>query len=261
MPILKNFVAVDWRAGKDRLYFFFKDSNTYTRFDIDDNRVPDGYPGKVDFDNWHDFHTHAKDLRFGFNTLNFQLENNLSYDQDVLWLFYYSEGKAGDYVYLDETTNVEWDPYVSDDIGVPMICKYSQDTDKVISAYPAHSSIWRKIVPYFDHIIAGTRWGDGSFRFLLNNGNSLRLTFNYGEPSSKNSNLTVEPITNKTWPGLEPYKNRIITAVQNHRTLADSYYYIFLTNNEYITYNIDENKVEYGPYTVSEQTWPGLLRD
>ena len=30
MPEAENFIAVDWRSGKDKCYFFFKDSNTYS---------------------------------------------------------------------------------------------------------------------------------------------------------------------------------------------------------------------------------------
>jgi hypothetical protein len=45
MPKLENVVAVDWRSG-DRCYFFFKDNNTYTRFDIGTNNVPQDIPPK-----------------------------------------------------------------------------------------------------------------------------------------------------------------------------------------------------------------------
>jgi hypothetical protein len=244
MSKLKNVVAVDWRAEKDKIFFFFKDSNTYTKFVIDGNGVPDGYPAPIRFGNWHDFHMHAKNLRFGFTTTNFQREDRFDLDQDFLWLFY-------------------------DDGGTPMVCTYYQDEDKVIGNSPIADSIWHMILPYFDRIVAGTWWQNStpphlSFRFLMNDGNSLFLK--WYPPSTKSDGdwthkVTLQPITNKTWPGLEPYKDRIITAAQNDRTFADSYYYIFLTGNEYITYNIQQNKVEYGPYKVSDSTWPGLLRD
>ncbi|MFL8988758.1 hypothetical protein Q8X48_09290 [Pseudomonas sp. QLc11A] len=242
----KEFIAVDWRSGKDRFYFFFKDSNTYTRFDIGDNKVPDDYPTEVKPSNWDSFHSNAKNLRFGFTTTNLLSESQWSIDEDFLWLFYY-EGHT------------------------PMVCKYDQDDDKVIRNYRVADSEWRKILPYFDRIVAGTWWrtfapgNSGKFRFLMNDGNSLLLDWNLPQrPPHFNEGiheLKLEPITDATWPGLEPYKHRIMTAVQNDRTLADSHLYIFLTDNEYITYNIQENKVEYGPYEVNDVTWPGLLRD
>ncbi|WP_213940810.1 hypothetical protein [Pseudomonas sp. dw_612] len=244
MPTLKNFVAVDWRAGKDKIYFFFKDHNTYSRFDIGDNRVPDGYPADVSFGDWHDFHIHAKNIRFGFTTTHFQEEDMLNYDQDFLWLFYY------------------------DDSRTPMVCKYYQDDDKVIGISRVADTIWKPLLDYFDDITAGTWWHSPaprklSFRFLMKDGNSLFLNWNlpHGPRSIDDwaHEILLQPITEETWPGLAPYKDRVITAAQNDRTLADSYYYIFLTNNEYITYNIQKNKVEYGPYQINETTWPGLL--
>ncbi|WP_213940809.1 hypothetical protein [Pseudomonas sp. dw_612] len=247
MRELKNFVAVDWRAGKDKIFFFFKDSNTYSRFDIGDNRVPDGYPAPISHSNWHDFHVHAKNLRFGFTTTDIHVRaNTFNFDQDYLWLFYV-------------------------DRQIPMVCKYDQDNDKVVSIETVDNSMWSLLGYYFDDIIAGTWWTDSAdsmaqFRFLMKNGQSLILDlnispFNFDAYYEGHPTLKVVPINNTTWPGLEPYKDRIITAVQNDRAFVDSYYYIFLTNNEYITYNIMEDRVEYGPYKVSEKTWPGLLRD
>jgi len=247
MPALKNFVAVDWRSGKDKIYFFFKDSNTYSKFMIDGDRVLDGYPAPITYGNWKDFHVHARHLRFGFTTT--ALPPGSPLDEDTLWLFYY-------------------DGYW------PMVSSYSQDEDKVVRTARLEDSDWAELLPYFDHIVAGTWWQRSGkmaqFRFLMNNGHFLTLDWNlsingpYSGPLDFNHGIpeiTVDPINNKTWPGLEPYKDRIITAVQNDRSFADSYYYIFLTNNEYITYNIGQNKVEYGPYKVTDVTWPGLLRD
>lgn len=88
----------------------------------------------------------------------------------------------------------------------------------------------------------------------MNDGYFLPLDFNNGE-------LSHEAITASSWPGLQNYKNRIITAVQNDRTFADSYYCTFLTNNEYITYNILKNETASGPGALDNVTWPGLLRD
>lgn len=239
MKILKNFVAVDWRAEKDRFYFFFKDDNTYSRFDIGDDATPDEYPAAVNYDNWHDFHKHVKNLRFGFTTRHIEPEFSNNTDQDHLWLFYY-----------EQTT--------------PMVCKYDQDEDKVVYHRAVYRTIWRDIIPYFENIVAGTWWEDplldhNSFRFLMNNGQSIRIKF--GGRLSSDQRVKLEPINDRTWPGLMPYQHRMITAAQNDRTLRDSYLYIFLTDNQYITYNIPENKVAYGPTKVDDHSWPGLLRD
>jgi len=248
MRALENFVAVDWRAGKDRIYFFFKDDNTYSRFDIDDNATPNEYPASVNYDNWHDFHKHVRHLRFGFTTTDFYAEPSGGSDQDTLWLFYYEN-------------------------NIPMLCKYNQDTDRVIENSAVSSSIWYQIAAYFDHIVAGTWWGTSEssdqvkFRFLMDNGHTLLVDFDRSLISRTGlfddgvPDLNLQPINDTTWPGLQPYQHRIITAAQNDRTSADSYLYIFLTDNEYITYNIPENRIEYGPKKIDNDTWPGLLRD
>jgi hypothetical protein len=82
------------------------------------------------------------------------------------------------------------------------------------------------------------------------------LTYNYLKRHSRD-----EGITYTAWPELEPYKNRIITAAQWNPTFEDSYYYIFLNNNQYIRYNLQQDRVESGPPAVDDESWPGLLND
>ncbi|MCW8278993.1 hypothetical protein IMF27_28640 [Pseudomonas sp. PCH199] len=244
MPALKNFVAVDWRAGKDKIYFFFKDINKYSRFDLADNLVEAG-PTDIKATNWGAFHSHAKDLRFGFTTTahNSKLDGAATMSElelDILWLFYY----------MDE---------------IPTVCRYDQDLDKVISVHSVKDSKWRALLPYFDRIVAGTWWKtsrhEHAFRFLLNDGTFLNLDFQPQAVTQKLPPITHLPITDKYYPGLEPYKNRIIAAVQNDQPLFNCYYYIFLTNNEYIRYSIDDSRVDTGPRKIDDGTWPGLLRD
>jgi hypothetical protein len=231
MQTLKNFVAVDWRSGKDKIYFFFKDTNKYSRFDIDSNIVEKGYPADITADNWGAVHAQLKNLRFGFTAP--ALGGTGGGGDDILWLFY--------------NTN-----------GTPMVCKYDQDLDKPVANYRLENSIWHSLAPHFDTIVAGTWWDTFApknvFRFLTNDGHYI--IYNY--ITNKTTRL---PITPESWPGLSPYKNRIIGAVQNDAPLIDTYYYIFLTNNEYIRYNLKDNKAETGPIKINDSNWPGLLRD
>lgn len=230
MPTLKNFVAVDWRAGKDKIYFFFKDTNKYSRYDIDSNTVEEGYPTTTS-GNWDAVHALQKNLRFGFAAP--ALGGSWGGGDDILWLFYY-DGKT------------------------PMVCKYDQDLDRPVGYVRLENSIWHSLLPYFDKIVAGTWWDTfaikTTFRFLMNDGHYI--VFNYTTQKTKRL-----PITPRSWPGLSPYKDRIITAVQNDAPLNDTYYYIFLTNNEYIRYNLKDNRAETGPRKVNDDNWPGLLRD
>jgi hypothetical protein len=231
MPALSSFVAVDWRSGPDQIYFFFKETNTYSRFSIADNRVPSGYPRPVP-SHWDTFNN-AQDLRFGFSTTGISPAQPFGFDSDILWLFYKED-------------------------DVPMVCKYDQDTDSVNGTYRLVDSIWYQLLPFFDNIVAGTWWQRSPqprlFRFLMNNGHFLSLNLAINK-------LNQEPITHKTWPGLEPYKNRIITAAQNDRTFAHSYFYIFLNDNEYLRYDVQGNRLDAGPIAVDDVSWPGLLRN
>ncbi|WP_166224262.1 hypothetical protein [Pseudomonas atagonensis] len=250
MPAMQNVVAVDWRSGRDCIFFFFKDTDTYSRFNIADDEVPDGYPRIVGTDRWGAFAPHAPNIRFGFTTTDLLKTTARGADDDTLWLFY-----------VDGDT--------------PMVCEYDQDSDRVIRTDPLENTLWKVLIPYFDRIIAGVWWDSnsrGRFRFILSDGNSLEMTL---DPSSEydglsemnftyykgDSKVQLAAISETTWPGITPYKDRIITAVQNDRSFADSRLYIFLTDNEYLAYNIPENQLEYGPKKVDNATWPGLLRD
>lgn len=105
---MKNFVAVDWRNGPDRIYFFFKDTDTFARFNLGDDSVEKYHPTPVK-NYWGDFGKHVKDLRFGFNTsgINWKSTN----DGDIAWFFYH-EGNT------------------------PMVCKYKQGESKVLFKKP-----------------------------------------------------------------------------------------------------------------------------
>ncbi len=229
MTNLNNFVAIDWRSGPDRIYFFFKDTDTYSRFDLGDNSVPSNYPAAT-AGNWDNFAPYTKDLRFGLTTTSFGW--NAGSDEDIAWLFFYGG-----------TT--------------PMVCKYDQDSDKVAAFYKVADSVWKPILPYFDKIIAGT-WFQLTghpflFRFILDDGHYL--SFDYKAKTVKYNRFGEYQLA-----ALKPYKDRIITAAQNDRTFADSYWYIFLTNNQYLTYNIQSDRLVAGPRTIDDGNWPGLLR-
>jgi len=237
---LKNFVAVDWRSGKDRCYFFFKDTNTYSKYNNSEDRVTPGHPKEITQNNWGDFHEHAKNLRFGFSADRIVGSNRFEWDADILWLFYY-------------------------DKQTPMVCEYDQDKDKPVSFTPVSKSIWSMLLPYFDNIIAGTFWerplratGKTIFRFILNNGKYLHLDWH-------SKKVIIDDINDTTWPGLGPYAtyadDQFITAVQidGDFLVSDSYLYIFMTGNLYLKYNISKTRLEGGGVRNVGDHWSGLL--
>ncbi|MHC8410334.1 hypothetical protein ACYZTR_09225 [Pseudomonas sp. Hz4] len=236
MKPMENFVAVDWRSDRDKCYFFFKDTKKYSRFDNSYNEVDYGYPKYYTRENWGVLHQHLSKLRFGFHTSNIITENKIELDADILWLFYY-------------------------DGETPMFCEYDQDADSNRGMRTIKGSQWAPLLPYFNRIVAGTWWeGTGlfkknktMFRFILDNGEGLDFDW-------KTQQIATHPIDETSWPGLTPYTDRIITAVKIHATFGDSYYYIFLTNNEYLKYNIQQNHLTSAPFKVNNETWPNLQK-
>ncbi|MCX4219410.1 MULTISPECIES: hypothetical protein [Pseudomonas] len=227
MPKMNNFVAVDWCAGPDRIFFFFKEHNSYSRFSLGDNKADSGYPLPVR-GNWGDHIISAADLRFGFTTTEPSWNNSI----DHLWLFYYQ----------DDT---------------PCVCQFLQQTDSVISNTTVADSKWAPLLPYFKNIIGVMRRQTTSsvdeLRVLLNNGNYLSYDYT-------SMTLEVIPLEGSDWADLEQYSDRMMTAVLNDYPTFDRYFYIFLHGNEYLRYEHESKKI-HGPIQIDDESWPGLPHD
>jgi len=223
----RNFVAVDWRSGADRLYFFFKNTNCYSRFDLGNNKVPSGYPCSLT-GHWKGFDQAAENLNFGFTTT----APSWNGGNDTLWLFYETDDKA-------------------------FVCEFSQKSDRAISTQDLEQSRWAMLLPYF-YSIVGVMWHEStsdkeSYWFLLNDGHYLTYDL-YSKV------LKRLPLAGSPWAPLEQYKLRMMTAATNDHPTFDTYFYVFLTDNTYLKYEQGAKKV-YGPYTISDTSWPGLLKD
>ncbi|KQN52530.1 hypothetical protein ASE98_21865 [Pseudomonas sp. Leaf48] len=218
MPKLKNTVAVDWRDGKDKIYFFFKDTETYSRFDIAANGILPEYPKSV-YGNWGEFAPHVKNLRFGFTGAG------NGHAKDTLWLFYYQD-------------------------NTPMVCEYSQDSDSVVSSKPVSQTKWAALHPHFDRIV-GVRWisEPNQFRVLLRD--NFVLDFNV-----LFNRLTKLSLQKAGWEKLEKYKDSLMTAVLDDTPAFHSTFYIFLTNGQYFRHQSIDALT--GPFDVNEGNWPGL---
>lgn len=59
---------------------------------------------------------------------------------------------------------------------------------------------------------------------------------------------------------MDKYKDRLITAVLNDHPAFNTFFYIFLTGNQYLRFDFNERKV-LGPIPVEEPSWPGLLQN
>ena len=64
-----------------------------------------------------------------------------------------------------------------------------------------------------------------------------------------------KPINNSNWPGLEPYKDKIIAGFKRY----DRYAYLFLSDGYYLKYDLNADELLNGyPLLVNNQLWPGL---
>ncbi|WP_236182662.1 MULTISPECIES: hypothetical protein [Pseudomonas] len=223
MTKINSLVAVDWRTGPDAIIFFFKQYEAFCRFGIGDNKV-EGSVKLMGVD-WRNLEIETKDLCFGFTTTGFGFNA-----PDSLWLFYYRD-------------------------GTPWVCEYYQKQEQVKSRTTVAQSRWAKLLPWFDRIIGvmwqGTTSTTDEYWVLLKDENYLVFDTFSGE-------LQIKPLEGSPWSEINDYyQGRMITAVLNDRSAFDRYFYIFLTDNQYLRYEQNAKEL-FGPYDIDEDSWPGL---
>lgn len=131
--------------------------------------------------------------------------------------------------------------------------RYDKLLDKSDDGYPkeVNNSTWPGLGAYKDLISAAFKWHNHKGYFFLKDGRYLRYDMNNdsvdaGYPAN---------ITNGNWPGLEPYKNKIMAAFKWNNSRA----YFFLNDGTYIRYSITNDSVDSGyPATITNANWPGL---
>ncbi|MFD2567428.1 hemopexin repeat-containing protein [Pseudotenacibaculum haliotis] len=131
--------------------------------------------------------------------------------------------------------------------------RYNKTLDKVDSGYPyeTNNSSWSGLGNYRDLISAAFKWHNHKGYFFLNDGRYLRYDMNNDSVDSGYPTT----ITNGNWPGLEPYKNMIVAAINWNNSKA----YFFLNDGRFIRYSISSDRVDSGyPTTITNGNWPGL---
>ncbi|WWL45027.1 hypothetical protein V5O39_03025 [Pseudomonas parakoreensis] len=208
MSITKNFVAVDWRTGPDRIYFFFPEKNSYSRFDFEDNKVLSGFPKPVD-GKW-------KASTRLLQTCALALPRRPPTGT-------VASTRSGC------STTKEQHPAFASTANKP-----TRQSRKPPSPNQSGKNIalLRKIV--------GVMWAEStaqreSYWFLLNDGNYLIY-----EIYSKT--LELLPLKGSPWAPLEEYKNQMMTAVTNDYPTFDTYFYVFLNDNRYLRYEQNAKK-------------------
>lgn len=131
--------------------------------------------------------------------------------------------------------------------------RYDKLLDKSDDGYPkeVNNSTWPGLGAYKNLISAAFKWHNHKGYFFLKDGRYLRYDMNNdsvdaGYPAN---------ITNGNWPGLEPYKNKIVAAFKWNNSRA----YFFLNDGTYIRYSITNDSVDSGyPVAITNGSWPGL---
>lgn len=225
---MDNFVSIDWRNGPDRIFFFFKGTDMFASFSLGDSRLEKHHPILIK-GHWGDFEQHVDDLRFGFTVPSPDWHS--AGGGDMVWFFYY-------------------------DGETPMACKFSQITSSVVFKKKLSDTDWWPLGNFF-HKIVGVMLDEKAdvkhtYWVLLNDGRYFK--YNPGIPRK----VKVLSMANSEWSFLEKYKDRIVTTALNNYPVFDTYFYIFLTDEEYLRFDLKTRKAS-GPHPIDEETWPGLF--
>jgi hypothetical protein len=105
--------------------------------------------------------------------------------------------------------------------------------------------------PAAPFVVGAIHWPGEKAQFFYSDGTYVR----YDVKADKADVGYPQDITDKTWPGLGDYANRIIAAFDG----ANGKAYIVLTKGEYIRYDVKADHVDNGyPKRIDDGTWPGV---
>ncbi len=102
-------------------------------------------------------------------------------------------------------------------------------------------------------VTSAIHWGNGKAQFFLSDGTYLR----YDIPANRVDPGYPKPVTDETWPGMGRYGRQITAAFNGSGGKA----YFFLSNGEYLRYDIRSDRVDPGyPKPVDDTNFRGLGR-
>jgi Hemopexin len=131
--------------------------------------------------------------------------------------------------------------------------RYDLQADRTDAGYPKpiDDQTWPGVGPYARLIIGACNWANGKAYFFLSNGQYLR----YDIQQDKVDPGYPKPINDANWPGIGRYAG----ALSSTLPWKDGKIQFFLTNGQYLRFDIAKNRVDPGyPQDVTESTWPGL---
>ncbi|ASI93062.1 alkaline phosphatase family protein [Vibrio mediterranei] len=101
------------------------------------------------------------------------------------------------------------------------------------------------------NIKSAINYNNGKIYLFRTDNKYIRWSLGHGKVDSG----YPKPINDKTWRGLNRYKNDIVASFNTDKDKS----YIFLRNGTYLRFDTNEGRVDKGyPLEVNEQSWPGL---
>ncbi|MBV8889722.1 MAG: hypothetical protein JO305_08660 [Alphaproteobacteria bacterium] len=103
---------------------------------------------------------------------------------------------------------------------------------------PVNDQTWPGLGPYAAALSSALDWKDGKLQFFLSDGRYLRydIAADHVDPGYP------QPVDDKTWPGLEPYKDLLAGTFNLDGRKA----FLFLKDNRYIRYDITADRIDPG---------------
>lgn len=92
----------------------------------------------------------------------------------------------------------------------------------------------------------------GKAHLFLSDGSYIR----HDLARNQNDDGYPKPVDDKTWPGMGPYASSIMTACNG----PDGKVFFFLSDGQYVRFDLKSDRVDQPPKPISDRTWPGLGR-
>jgi len=131
--------------------------------------------------------------------------------------------------------------------------RYDLRADRADKGYPqpVDDQTWPGLGPYARLILAACNGPEGKVYFFLSNGQYLR----YDIGGDKIDRGYPKPIDDTSWPGLGRYSGALSSAL----TWKDGKIQFFLTNGQYIRYDVKADRADPGyPKAIDDGSWAGL---
>lgn len=131
--------------------------------------------------------------------------------------------------------------------------RYDIPTDRADAGYPKpiDDKTWPGLGSHATALAAALDWSDNKYQFFLKNGQYIR----YDVAADRADDGYPKDITESTWPGVAPYKDKLAGMINWGNGKA----YMFLNGGRYIRYDIDADRSDDGyPQPINDRTWPGM---